>query len=381
MSTFPQIEKRIKRAWTREPQLLIGAPGIGKTQFCIGLADTLDLQLVKLDLSQNGDNTDLIGLLQVVDGVHSHTCPWWMNTDKPVLLFIDEPNRASDECKNAIMQMCSPEQKFNGRALPEGSRVICAINPASADNNDVEELNRALFSRFNVHFVEVDAKHWCEVVAPKVGIHPIIIEYIKAKGVTSLFNMNESDDKEDLNKVNPRSWENFSHAFENGFNQHVYEGEDGFIELYEDAKGRLGPDEAQEFITWFKNRENYISAEDLLNAKGKKFDEMMNDIAKMDVQSKCNLVDRIASYLGEVTKEDKVKPIISNNFAKFFLTIEADLQQLVNTSYFQPMSNDEYEGIDWMGEVFGNMDEDLISKVVEVTEVLNSPTAKSSILD
>lgn len=381
MATYPQIAKRIARSWNREPQLLIGPPGIGKTHACIALAEELGLELVKLDLSQNGDNTDLIGMLQVEKGVHSHTCPWWLDTKNPVLLFIDEPNRASDECKNAIMQMCSPEQKFNGRTLPEGSRVICAINPSNVDNNDVEEMNRALFSRFNVHNVEVDAKYWCDVVAPKIGIDPIIIEYIKVMGVQSLFNMSDDDEKEDLNKVNPRSWENFSHAFTKGLETGAYEGEDGRVELYEDAKGRLGPKEANLFVEWYKNRANYVSAEKFLNSNKKDFDKYLKDIKKMDVISKSNFADRVSDYLALATTENKMNKTISNNFGNYFLSMDCEVQQLINTSYFQPMSDDDYSGVDWLGEVFSCMDEDLMEKVVNSTNELNNPTSKNTILD
>ena len=100
---FGVIEKRITRLWCKTPALLIGPPGIGKTQFCRSLARILELELVVLDCSQSGDSGDLIGLLEIENHVHHHTKPDWMDGDKPKLVFIDEINRAKGEIIAALM--------------------------------------------------------------------------------------------------------------------------------------------------------------------------------------------------------------------------------------------------------------------------------------
>ena len=174
---FGVIEKRITRLWCKTPALLIGPPGIGKTQFCRGLSDKLGLKLVCLDCSQSGDSGDLIGLLEIENHVHHHTKPEWMDTKEPTLVFIDEINRAKGEIIAALMKLCSPEQSFNGFTLPEGSRVVVAINPSNVDSNQVLPINRALFTRFARYHVEVDAKYWCRW-AINAGINSTIIRFI-----------------------------------------------------------------------------------------------------------------------------------------------------------------------------------------------------------
>ena len=174
MATFSMAKAKILRLAPETACVLIGQPGIGKTEFVCDLAATLGLELVKLRCSEAGETGDLTGLLQVLNGIHSHTIPEWLSHNKPVLLFLDEINRAKKDCINAIMQLCTKEQEFNGHRLAPGSRVICAMNPASIASNDVDELNRALFSRMARIHIDVSKPEWLDW-ATTHGIHSDII--------------------------------------------------------------------------------------------------------------------------------------------------------------------------------------------------------------
>ena len=127
MATFSMAKAHILRLAPETACLLIGQPGIGKTEFVFDLAQTLGLELVKLRCAEAGETGDLSGLLREVNGVHSHTIPDWLSHDRPVLLFLDEINRAKKDTINAIMQLCTKEQEFLGHRLAPGSRVICAV--------------------------------------------------------------------------------------------------------------------------------------------------------------------------------------------------------------------------------------------------------------
>ena len=78
MATFSMAKAHILRLAPETACLLIGQPGIGKTDFVFDLAQTLGLELVKLRCAEAGETGDLSGLLREVNGVHSHTIPFFI---------------------------------------------------------------------------------------------------------------------------------------------------------------------------------------------------------------------------------------------------------------------------------------------------------------
>ena len=165
------------------PAVIIGKPGIGKTQAVKAFGKVQgfdDDSFVALNCAQFADEGDMIGLLQIKDGQHSHTIPDWLKLDRKMLIFVDELNRAPKSCINGLMQLMSPEQTFNGHKLFPGSRVIAAINPADVAANDCDELNRALFSRFARYNAEVCVDEWVSW-AHDAKIDDMIIDFIIKK--------------------------------------------------------------------------------------------------------------------------------------------------------------------------------------------------------
>jgi len=247
MASFSKAKAHILRLAPETACVLIGQPGIGKTEFVFDLAQTLGLELVKLRCAEAGETGDLSGLLREVNGVHSHTIPDWLSHNKPVLLFLDEINRAKKDTINAIMQLCTKEQEFLGHKLAPGSRVICAMNPSSIASNDVDELNRALFSRMSRITIDVSKPDWL-AWATTHGIHPDIISYIDQATDEHLFKMDDVEQFEDENTVNPRAWENFSKMYANGIRLGDYKVDPTLIQS--DAASHLGPNEALCFFSW-----------------------------------------------------------------------------------------------------------------------------------
>ena len=76
------------------------------------------------------DPGDLIGLprLNNESGKTEFMPPYWFPTDgKPIVLFLDELNRARPEVLQTIMDLAL-NRKLAGRTLPKGSRIISAVN-------------------------------------------------------------------------------------------------------------------------------------------------------------------------------------------------------------------------------------------------------------
>lgn len=313
MATFSMAKAKILRLAPESACVLIGQPGIGKTEFVCDLAATLGLELVKLRCSEAGETGDLTGLLQVLNGIHSHTIPEWLSHNKPVLLFLDEINRAKKDCINAIMQLCTKEQEFNGHRLAPGSRVICAMNPASIASNDVDELNRALFSRMARIHIDVSKPEWL-AWATTHGIHPDIISYIDQATDEHLYKMDDVDEFEDENTVNPRAWENFSKMYSNGIKFGDYKQNPTLIQS--DAADHLGPVEALAFFSWLCTKRMFNPQNFLLETNPTKAITAATRVSKMlDVYQTelCrNVTKTMISLLSNPSMEAHKSTIISN---------------------------------------------------------------------
>jgi len=161
--------------------LLVGKHGIGKSEVLTQYFSEKGMKVVPLFLGQMADPGDLIGLPQKNEqtGKTDFMPPYWFPVDgKPIVLFLDELNRARPEILQTVMDLCL-NRKLAGRALPEGSRVISAVN--DGDQYTLTSLDPALVSRFNVlNFRPEQAEFllWCE----KEGVDSRVIDFIKEHG-------------------------------------------------------------------------------------------------------------------------------------------------------------------------------------------------------
>lgn len=88
--------------------LLVGKHGIGKSQILTEYCSSIGMKVVPLFLGQMSDPGDLIGLLNKngTTGKTEFMLPYWFPTDgKPVVLFLDELNRARPEILQTIMDL------------------------------------------------------------------------------------------------------------------------------------------------------------------------------------------------------------------------------------------------------------------------------------
>jgi hypothetical protein len=118
------------------------------------------MPVVALFLGQMADPGDLIGLpcKDEATGKTDFMAPYWFPTDgKPVVLFLDELNRARPEILQTIMDLAL-NRKLAGKKLPEGSRIISAVN--AGDQYQLTDLDPALVSRFNIVNFKPTAEEW-----------------------------------------------------------------------------------------------------------------------------------------------------------------------------------------------------------------------------
>ncbi len=103
--TFLSIVPHIIEA--RFPILTRGRHGIGKSTLVYQLAKQMDLEVVERRASQMTEG-DLLGLPKVENNVTQWLAPEWLHTacNKPVILFLDEVDRATMEVRQGIFELC-----------------------------------------------------------------------------------------------------------------------------------------------------------------------------------------------------------------------------------------------------------------------------------
>lgn len=141
--------------------LLIGKHGIGKSQILTHFyQNNKNMRVEAFFLGQMSDPGDLIGLMyQNKETGHSEFLPpyWWPTDDKPMVLFLDELNRARPEILQSVQDL-TLNRTLAGKKLPEGSIVIAAVN--TGDEYQLTDLDPALVSRFNVYEFAPSVEDW-----------------------------------------------------------------------------------------------------------------------------------------------------------------------------------------------------------------------------
>ncbi len=158
--------------------MLVGEKGVGKSELLTEYFTSKGMKVIPLFLGQLSDPGDLIGLpcKNEATGKTDFMPPYWFPVDgEPVVLFLDELNRARPEILQTVFDLCL-NRKLAGRRLPEGSRVISAIN--SGEQYQLTDLDPALVSRFNIVNFRPTVQEWL-LWAKKSGIDSRVIDFIQ----------------------------------------------------------------------------------------------------------------------------------------------------------------------------------------------------------
>jgi len=158
--------------------MLVGKHGIGKSEIITHHYESQGIRVVALFLGQMSDPGDLIGLPHKNEqtGKTEFMPPYWFPTDdKPVVLFLDELNRARPEILQSVMDL-SLNRKLAGRSLPAGSRVIAAVN--DGEEYQLTDLDPALVSRFNVYYFSPTVGEWL-FWAKQHGVDDRVVTFIE----------------------------------------------------------------------------------------------------------------------------------------------------------------------------------------------------------
>ena len=188
--------------------LLVGKHGIGKSEIITKYYESKGMKVVSLFLGQMSDPGDIIGL-PTKDETTGRTvfmpAYWFPTDDQPIVLFLDELNRARPEILQVVMDLVL-NKKLAGRKLPKGSIIVSAIN--DGDEYTLTDLDPALLSRFNVYDFGPTIKEWL-MWASRHNINENVIGFVSTHEDFLDFRYDESLDTTEKS-YDRRSWKRVS---------------------------------------------------------------------------------------------------------------------------------------------------------------------------
>lgn len=250
---IPQIRQR--------PMLLIGPPGIGKTQIMEQIARECRIGLVAYTITHH-TRQSAVGLPFIkereYDGRNYSVTEYTMSEIiasvyekmeatglKEGILFIDEINCVSETLAPTMLQFLQCKT-FGNQAIPKGWIIVAAGNPPEY-NKSVRDFDMVTLDR--VRYISIDAEYnvWKEY-ARNVHIHDAILSYLELH--PNNFYKVEAD-VDGMNFVTARGWEDLSSLLK------VYEKNN--IDVTEDVIGEFihHPDIAEDVYAYLEIYRKY----------------------------------------------------------------------------------------------------------------------------
>lgn len=204
----------------QRPILLMGSPGIGKTQIMEQIARECRIGLVAYTITHH-TRQSAVGLPFIreksfggeIFSVTEYTmseiiAAVYEKMEKTGLsegiLFIDEINCVSETLAPTMLQFLQCKT-FGNQKVPEGWLIVAAGNPPEY-NKSVREFDTVTLDRIKMIEVEADYKVWREY-ACQAGIHPAILSYLELRK-EYFYRMETTVDGKQF--VTARGWEDLS---------------------------------------------------------------------------------------------------------------------------------------------------------------------------
>lgn len=249
----------------KQPVMLHGSPGVGKSDVVRQLAKQRGIDLIDLRLSQL-DPVDLRGVPSVAKGVTSWNVPSFLPTSGKGILFLDEINSAAQATQAAAYQLVL-DRKLGDYVMPEGWAIIAAGNRAT-DRAIVNQMSTALKNRFTHLDYEVNNDDWCEwalrnnIAVEVLGFirwRPMLLNEFEQRNETKAEKERVQRLKDAKAFATPRSWQFLSRV--------VDQKPSADIE-YELYTGIVGEGCAAEFMGYLKYYRNLPNLDALLMNPG-----------------------------------------------------------------------------------------------------------------
>ena len=313
-----------------------GPTGIGKSHIVHQVAKNLGFPVLDKRLAYMTEG-DVVGLPELVDGVTRFAPVDWIvkACNEPVVLFLDELNRATIEVQQCAFQLVL-DRELNGNYLHPDTRVYVAVNEGS--DYQVTEMDPALLRRFYVADLIPTTNDWLTWANNNDEIDDILVEYIE-RYPAHLRHTGEFTPGTVY--PNPASWHRLcqSLTYANMAPSEML-GENYNSIVLSIAKGFVGETTAISFVSFLKEYQTTFTPEDVFL----KYDDdkkLTKQIDKLTNDKKNNLLRQIASYSSKndlelvmVRRACKFAEKCSDEMLVNFMYLILDTKHVTNIRYY-----------------------------------------------
>ena len=305
-ATFSQIVEHVTAV--RKPVLLRGRHGIGKSTVVYQYAAQQNMEVVERRASQMTEG-DLVGLPSIEANSTRFNPPDWFKAacDRPVVLFLDEVDRATLEVRQGIFEL-TDSRKLNGHKLHDDTLIFAAVNGGEhGAQYQVGEMDPAELDRWTVFDIEPSVEDWL-AWANDSGISQEVFNFINQ----NRSHLEHTDDFEP-NKVYPsrRSWERLDQCL-------AQAGllEDASPALFNLTSAFVGFEAAVAFNDFIQNYDRQVSTDDIL-IKGD-----FSKLADFGINDHTAIIDK---FEAEETFKDELPQDHIDNLARYFIMLPSEV--------------------------------------------------------
>ena len=305
-ATFSQIVDHVTAV--RKPVLLRGRHGIGKSTVVYQYAEQQKMEVVERRASQMTEG-DLVGLPSIEADSTRFNPPDWFKAacDRPVVLFLDEVDRATLEVRQGIFEL-TDSRKLNGHKLHDDTLIFAAVNGGEhGAQYQVGEMDPAELDRWTVFDIEPSVEDWL-AWANDSGISQEIFNFINQNRA----HLEHTDDFEP-NKVYPsrRSWERLDQCLSQAGLL-----EDASPALFNLTSAFVGFEAAVAFNDFIQNYDRQVSTSDIL-IKGD-----FSKLADFGINDHTAIIDK---FEAEETFKDELEQDQIDNLARYFIMLPSEV--------------------------------------------------------